>query len=91
MIVGNRGSVVGLRWQARNVALFAGAGLRLHHRAAHPLLQRADRVLEDPSSVLWNGLPLFDMTKTIEVNLLNRLGETDLEPVAGPDAHGILM
>ena len=58
---------------------------------AFMLISEAGRVLEDPFTMFWNGLPLSNMAKTIEVNLLNRLGETDTEPVPGPDANGILM
>ncbi|MCB9675763.1 MAG: hypothetical protein H6737_11635 [Alphaproteobacteria bacterium] len=55
------------------------------------LISEAGRVLEDPFTMFWNGLPLFAMSKTIERDLRSRLGETGLPPVPGPDANGILM
>ncbi|MCA9488825.1 MAG: hypothetical protein KC621_02860 [Myxococcales bacterium] len=58
---------------------------------AFMLIGEAGRVLEDPFTMFWNGLPLTQMAVTIEVNLLQRLGETELRPVPGPDENGILM
>lgn len=58
---------------------------------AFMLISEAGRVLEDPFTLFWNGLPLTNMSDTIENNLRNRLGEVDLAPPAGPDADGILM
>ncbi|MEZ4439395.1 MAG: bestrophin family ion channel [Polyangiaceae bacterium] len=58
---------------------------------AFTLISEAGRVLEDPFSTFWNGLPLMALSRTIEVNLRQRLGETDLPPIPGPDEHGILM
>ncbi|MCA9619570.1 MAG: hypothetical protein KC731_11110, partial [Myxococcales bacterium] len=58
---------------------------------AFTLISEAGRVLEDPFSTFWNGLPLMALSRTIEVNLRQRLGETDLPPIPGPDKHGILM
>lgn len=55
------------------------------------LISEAGRVLEDPFTLFWNGLALQNMSSTIEVNLLNRLGDTELPPVPGPDENGILM
>jgi putative membrane protein len=55
------------------------------------LISEAGRVLEDPFTLFWNGLALQNMSSTIEVNLLNRLGDTDLPPIPGPDENGILM
>lgn len=57
---------------------------------AFMLISEAGRVLEDPFTMFWNGLPLSNMSKTIEANLLDRLGEPH-DPVPGPDANGILM
>ena len=39
----------------------------------------------------FNGLPLSNMSDTMEQNLRNRLGEEHLPPLPGPDARGILM
>ncbi|MEZ4317856.1 MAG: bestrophin family ion channel [Myxococcota bacterium] len=55
------------------------------------LISEAGRVLEDPFTMFWNGLPLTAMSKTIENDLRSRMGEVDLPPVPGPDADGILM
>jgi ion channel-forming bestrophin family protein len=58
---------------------------------AFALISEAGRVLEDPFTTFWNGLPLTNMSDTIEQNLRNRLGEDKLEPLPGPDYRGILM
>lgn len=58
---------------------------------AFSLISEAGRVLEDPFSMFWNGLPLFAMSRTIENDLLSRLGVDDLEPLPVVDADGILM
>ncbi len=55
------------------------------------LISEAGRVLEDPFTMFWNGLPLSAMSKTVEINLRQRLGETDVPALPQPDAHGILM
>jgi putative membrane protein len=55
------------------------------------LISEAGRVLEDPFSLFWNGLPLSQLSRMIEVNLREELGETDLPTIPGPDAHGVLM
>ncbi|MCB9669110.1 MAG: hypothetical protein H6734_06545 [Alphaproteobacteria bacterium] len=58
---------------------------------AFTLINEAGRVLEDPFTMFWNGLPLFAMSRTIENDLRSRMGERDLEPLPVPDAQGILM
>ena len=58
---------------------------------AFSLISEAGRVLEDPFTLFWNGLPLFAMSRTIENDLLSRMGVEDLEPLPGVDADGILM
>lgn len=58
---------------------------------AFTLIGEAGRVLEDPFTMFWNGLPLTALTKTIEANLRERLGDTDLPEIPKPDARGILM
>ena len=55
------------------------------------LIGEAGRVLEDPFTMFWNGLPLAAMSRTIERNLLQRIGVTDLPPELTPDEQGILM
>lgn len=58
---------------------------------AFALISEAGRVLEDPFSTFWNGLPLTAMARTIEVNLRQRLGETEVPAIPGPDSNGVLM
>jgi putative membrane protein len=55
------------------------------------LISEAGRVLEDPFTMFWNGLPLGAMSKTIEINLRQRLGDEDVPAQPTPDANGILM
>ncbi len=58
---------------------------------AFALISEAGRVLEDPFTMFYNGLPLSALSTTIEVNLRQRLGETDVPPLPVPDQNGILM
>jgi putative membrane protein len=58
---------------------------------AFTLISEAGRVLEDPFSHFFNGLPLSAITATIEINLRQRHGETDVPALPKPDARGILM
>jgi putative membrane protein len=58
---------------------------------AFSLISEAGRVLEDPFTMYWNGLPLTALSRTIEVNLRQRLGESDLPPIPGVNADGVLM
>lgn len=55
------------------------------------LISEAGRVLEDPFTMFWNGLPLTNMSMMIERNLGDRLGDGELVEVPGVDARGILM
>jgi putative membrane protein len=55
------------------------------------LISEAGRVLEDPFTMFWNGLPLSSISRMIEVNLRQRLGDKDLPPQLGVDERGILM
>lgn len=55
------------------------------------LISEAGRVLEDPFTMFWNGLPLSAMATTIELNLRQRLGEKEVPPLPKPDENGILM
>lgn len=55
------------------------------------LINEVGRVLEDPFTTFWPALPLSALATTIEVNLRQRLGESDLPPLPKPDARGILM
>lgn len=58
---------------------------------AFALISEAGRVLEDPFSTFWNGLPLAALSRTIEVNLRQSLGEREVPPMLQPDEKGILM
>lgn len=55
------------------------------------LISEAGRVLEDPFTMFWNGLPLMNMSMMIERNLGDRLGDEELVEVPGVDDRGILM
>ncbi len=58
---------------------------------AFTLISEVGRVLETPFTMFWPALPLSALSKTIEINLRDRLGERDLPPLPRPDARGILM
>jgi ion channel-forming bestrophin family protein len=45
--------------------------------------------LEEPFGTDINDLPLSTLTRTIEVNLRQLLGERDLPPMLGPDRHRV--
>ncbi len=55
------------------------------------LISEVGRVLEDPFTMFWPALPLSALATTIEINLRERLGDTDLPPSPRPNADGILM
>lgn len=54
------------------------------------LISEVGRVLEDPFTMFWPALPLFALSKTIEINLRQRLGETDLPAMPQP-VNRVLM
>ncbi|MCB9641284.1 MAG: hypothetical protein H6728_04175 [Myxococcales bacterium] len=58
---------------------------------AFTMISEAGRVLEDPFTMFWNGLPLSALSTTIEINLRQRLGDEDLPPPRTVDHRGILM
>lgn len=58
---------------------------------AFTLIGEVGRVLEDPFTMFWPALPLSALSRTIEVNLRERLGETELPAMMNPDERGILM
>jgi ion channel-forming bestrophin family protein len=58
---------------------------------AFTLINEVGRVLEDPFTMFWPALPLSALSRTIEINLRQRLGHGDLPPVLQPDDRGILM
>ena len=55
------------------------------------LISEAGRVLEDPFSLFYNGLPLKALSIKIERNLRERLGHEDLPDAEQPSAIGVLM
>jgi putative membrane protein len=58
---------------------------------AFALINEVGRVLETPFTMFWPALPLSALSKTIEINLRERMGETDVPPLPQQDARGILM
>ncbi|MGE0787439.1 MAG: bestrophin family protein [Sandaracinaceae bacterium] len=59
---------------------------------AFSLIAEAGRVLEDPFTMFFNGLPLSAISRMIEVNVRQRLGETDLPPMLQPTpGYAVLM
>lgn len=55
------------------------------------LIGEVGRVLEDPFTMFWPALPLSALATTIEINLRQRMGETDVPLVPKPNDRGILM
>ena len=55
------------------------------------LISDVGRVLEDPFTMFWPALPLSALSKTIEINLRQRLGDTDVPPMPAPNERGVLM
>jgi ion channel-forming bestrophin family protein len=55
------------------------------------LINETGRVLEDPFTMFWNGLPLSQLSAMIERDVRSRMGDTDCPPVPTVDANGILM
>lgn len=55
------------------------------------LISEAGRVLEDPFTMFWNGLPMTNMSMMIERNLGDRLGDEELVEIPIVDERGILM
>jgi putative membrane protein len=58
---------------------------------AFNLISEVGRVLEDPFTMFYNGLPLSDLSRKIEINLRQTLGETELPPLRQPAPNGVLM
>ncbi|HJL16635.1 MAG TPA: bestrophin family ion channel [Sandaracinaceae bacterium LLY-WYZ-13_1] len=58
---------------------------------AFSIIAEAGRVLEDPFTLFFNGLPLSAISRMIEVDTRQRIGETDLPPMLTPDRRGVLM
>ena len=60
---------------------------------AFALISEAGRVLEDPFTMFYNGLPLSAISRMIEVNIRQRLGEprSALPAMRTVNEHGVLM
>jgi putative membrane protein len=58
---------------------------------AFMMISEVGRVLEDPFTMFYNGLPLSALCRTIENNLRQRVGDRDLLPMLKPTPDGILM
>ncbi len=59
---------------------------------AFSLIAEAGRVLEDPFTMFFNGLPLSAISRMIEVNVRQRLGDDDLPPLLEPTgSYAVLM
>lgn len=58
---------------------------------AFALISEAGRVLEDPFSLFYNGLPLNNLSIKIERNLRERLGHEELPPTVVELQPGVLM
>ena len=58
---------------------------------AFAIISETGRVLEDPFTMNYNGLPLSAMSTTIERNLHQRLGDIELPPAPQSSENGILM
>ncbi|MEY4511620.1 MAG: hypothetical protein RLZZ450_3742 [Pseudomonadota bacterium] len=57
---------------------------------AFKLISEVGRVLEDPFTRAWDALPLYALSRTIERNLRDAIGDT-LPPPAQPDRRGVLL
>ncbi|MDB4975913.1 MAG: putative rane protein [Myxococcaceae bacterium] len=57
---------------------------------AFKLIGEVGRVLEDPFTKDWDALPLSALSRTIERNLRDAIGDT-APPPATPDEHGVLL
>lgn len=58
---------------------------------AFSLIAEAGRVLEDPFTMFFNGLPLSAISRMIDVNCRQRLGEPDLPPMLEPTHGGSVL
>ncbi len=58
---------------------------------AFRMIGEVGRSLENPFTTFWPALPLGALSKTIEINLRQRLGEVDLPSAPQPDKRGVLM
>jgi putative membrane protein len=57
---------------------------------AFKLISEVGRILEDPFTRAWDALPLHALSRTIERNLRDAIGDIQ-PPAAQPDKRGVLM
>lgn len=57
---------------------------------AFHLVNETGRILDDPFNLYYNALPLYQLSRMIEANVLEQQGDTDHPPIPGP-VDGILM
>lgn len=72
-----------MSWGAIPVSILVTLGFKL--------ISETGRVLEDPFSTFWNGLPLSNMSRMIEINLLELLGDENLPEPTQPNPPHVLM
>ena len=77
------GLVESLGWFTILINLIVCLGFRL--------ISEVGRTLETPFSMFWPALALSAISRAIEINLRQRLGETDLPPPLQPTGRGVLM
>lgn len=58
---------------------------------AFTLINEFGRILEEPFTFYWNAMPLQALSRTIEINLLERLGEEKLPEPIKPIPPGVLL
>ncbi len=58
---------------------------------AFRMINEAGRVLEDPFTMFWNGLPLSYLCRKIERDIRSEAGHTDLPSLPTVTVDGILM
>jgi len=77
------GLVADLGWGAIPISLLVTLGFHF--------ISETGRVLEDPFTLFWNGLPLSDMSHTIETNLLEITGRHDAIPTAPDNPNDFVL
>lgn len=55
------------------------------------MINEVGRILENPFTMFFNGMPLMALSKTIEVNLLEIIGKNEVPKIPTPNDMGILM
>jgi putative membrane protein len=77
------GMAEAMSWYAVPISILVCSGFLL--------ISETGRVLEDPFTLFWPALPLAALSRTIEINLLERLGVSELPPALTPNERGVLM